>query len=87
MQLIILKTKMIYFLFNQLLEQINAYLLIYATLNNNLFHFSIKNGVAHEVPKVSKDTIIDLIKDQTWSKLKPVNFLSNPFSVQYVLHI
>lgn len=47
--------------------------------------FYIKNGVAHEIPKVSKEVVMELIKDQTWSKLKPVNFLSNPFSVQMSL--
>ncbi|XP_035218391.1 thioredoxin-related transmembrane protein 1-like isoform X2 [Stegodyphus dumicola] len=47
--------------------------------------FYIKNGVAHEVLKVNRQTLIDLIKDKKWDKLKAVNFLSNPFSVQMSL--
>ncbi|KFM77898.1 Thioredoxin-related transmembrane protein 1, partial [Stegodyphus mimosarum] len=47
--------------------------------------FYVKNGVAHEVLKVNRQTLIDLIKDRKWDKLKAVNFLSNPFSIQMSL--
>ncbi|KAG8192288.1 hypothetical protein JTE90_002113 [Oedothorax gibbosus] len=47
--------------------------------------FYVKNGVAHEVKQPTRENLIGLIKDNRWKELKPVNFLSNPFSVQMSL--
>ncbi|XP_015916460.1 thioredoxin-related transmembrane protein 4 [Parasteatoda tepidariorum] len=47
--------------------------------------FYVKNGVAHEIPKVSREILMSTIRDKKWGQLKPVGFLTNPFSVQMSL--
>ncbi|GIY79053.1 uncharacterized protein CDAR_505761 [Caerostris darwini] len=47
--------------------------------------FYIKNGIAHEIKMPTREIMIGLIQDKTWSKLLKINFLYNPFSIQMSL--